>query len=164
MDTIRILEQGPVLSPLLTRCLPHRLRNRVRLSFAASGPPPVAQTDLVVVAPDWEAGPLPPLSCRVLLTPGSMTEAAEAISARWTVSYGGSPRDSLTFSSILDHTILLALQREIVTLRGLRLERQEFSLPFSGRVPPLTLLGCAGTCLLLDVPPAGIRIPQDGVR
>lgn len=154
MVTIRILEHRPVLSALLARSLPARLRP------AAADLPP----DLLVVSPDWRSDPLPALSCRILLIPGRLAERAGAISARWTVSYGGSPRDSLTFSSALENTLLLSLQREIVTLAGFRLERQEFPLFYSGQGSPLFPVACAGVQLLLNRPPSRIRIPEEGER
>ena len=161
MVTIGILEQRPVLSALLERCLPAPLREQARL-LPAAGLPPAQPADLLVVSPDLRPAPLPALAGRILLIPGRLSAAAGAVSAGWTVSYGSSPRDSLTFSSLLDDRISLALQREIVTLTGLRLERQEFPLPFSGRVPPHHLLACAGVQLLLDLPPARIRADAGG--
>ncbi|MFQ9411602.1 MAG: hypothetical protein ACLR1T_11845 [Evtepia gabavorous] len=68
------------------------------------------------------------------------------------------PRDTLTFSSLGQDTLCLALQRELVTLSGDCLEPQEWPLPRQSQASPLFLLACAGLQLLLGVPPAEVRL------
>ena len=65
---------------------------------------------------------------------------------------------TLTFSSLGQDTLCLALQRELVTLSGDCLEPQEWPLPRQSQASPLFLLACAGLQLLLGVPPAEVRL------
>ena len=68
------------------------------------------------------------------------------------VSYGLTPRDSLTLSSLGQDGLCLALQREVVTLAGRSLEPQETPLRgFAGAEPEL-VLAWAGVMLLVGVP------------
>ncbi len=69
------------------------------------------------------------------------------------VSYGLSKRCSLTLSSLEPRRPVLALQREIATLTGIVLERQELPLRLWCGMGPEPLLAAAGTLLLLGVPP-----------
>ena len=91
------------------------------------------------------------------------TVLARALNARQAVSYGTSPRDTLTFSSLEGDRLCLAVQRELVTLGGAVVEQQELVLPFSTGASPLPFLAAAGTLLLLGVPPeelpARLRLP-----
>ena len=137
MPTVAVLEPAPLLVPRLLACLP---------------PGPVGLTanvtdcDLLVVGPGW-TGPVP-VPRRVLLTPGRPGQAP------MTVSYGPSPRDTITFSSLTPAALVLALQREVVTLDGRRVERQELPVPL-WRTPADTL-AWAGTLLLAGADPGDL--------
>ncbi|MFR0003612.1 MAG: hypothetical protein ACLRVR_08475 [Flavonifractor plautii] len=106
------------------------------------------------------AGAVP---CGTVLLPGTAGPLARALNARQAVSYGTSPRDTLTFSSLEGDRLCLAVQRELVTLGGAVVEQQELVLPFSTGASPLPFLAAAGTLLLLGVPPeelpARLRLP-----
>lgn len=146
MPTVAVWESSPLLSPLLTRTLPPALARLI---------PPDRPADLLVLAPG--CGSAPPIPCRTLLIPGQ--SSLPALSAAQAVSYGPSPRDTLTFSSLATERLVLSLQREVVTLAGTRLERQEFPVPDRGGVS-LTL-AWAGTLLLAGVPPEQLAgVPQ----
>jgi hypothetical protein len=51
----------------------------------------------------------------------------------------------------------VALQREVVTVEGLVVERQEFSVPLAPGEAALSALAVAGALLLLGVPPGELR-------
>ena len=110
--------------------------------------------DLLIIAPDapgWdEAGAV---NCRTVLLHGAAGPLARGLSAPCAVSYGTSTRDTLTLSSLEGARACLALQRELVTLEGNVVERQELVLPFPPGTPPLSFLAAAGALLLLGVPP-----------
>ena len=111
--------------------------------------------DLLCVAPEatgW-AG-LGAVDCRALLLPGTAGPLARGLRCASAVSYGTSPRDTLTFSSLEGDQICLALQREIVDVRGGVVEQQEFVLPFPPGLPPSGYLAAAGVLLLLGEDPA----------
>ena len=146
MYTMKILEREPALS--------HFLSAHLRALSSA----PAGRADLVVVSPDLIQVPSAPTACRALLAPGSLAHLAGELSAAWVVSYGLTPRDTLTFSSLGQDTLCLALQRELVTLSGDCLEPQEWPLPRQSQASPLFLLACAGLQLLLGVPPAEVRL------
>ena len=78
-----------------------------------------ARLELLTVSPaarGWAgAGAVP---CGTVLLPGTAGPLARALNARQAVSYGTSPRDTLTFSSLEGDRLCLAVQRELVTLGG----------------------------------------------
>ena len=157
MYTIGILESGSGLSSLLQRCLPADLLAEVTLCPAADLPAG-DQPDLMVVSPDLREKEAAAPACRALLVPGRLSPLAGRIPANWAVSYGISPRDSLTLSSLGEDDICLSLQREVVTLTGDCLECQELVLPRGGHTSPLHVLACAGVQLLLGVPPEQVTV------
>lgn len=100
------------------------------------------------------------ISCRTVLLPGTAGPLARHLRAETAVSYGPSPRDSLTLSSLEGEQICVALQRELVSVSGQVLERQELVLPFQPGGDPLIYLAVVGTLLLLDVPPEQIVLAR----
>ncbi len=120
------------------------LRGRHPADFTA-GP-----LDLLCISPaatGW-AG-LGAVDCRMLLLPGSAGPLARGLRCACAVSYGTSPKDTLTFSSLEGDQICVALQRELVTLDGGVVEQQEFVLPFPPESDPMAYLAAAGVLLLL---------------
>ena len=123
-----------------------------------------ARLELLTASPaarGWAgAGAVP---CGTVLLPGTAGPLARVLNARQAVSYGTSPREPLTFSSLEGDRLCLAVQRELVTLGGAVVEQQELVLPFSTGASPLPFLAAAGTLLLLGVPPeelpARLRLP-----
>ena len=107
---------------------------------------------LLVVSPGAASQGLRlPRQCRTVLLPGGMGGVPpQAASA---VSYGPSPRDSLTVSSREGDRLWVALQREVVTVEGMVVERQEFPVTLPPGEEPLPVLAAAGALLLLGVPP-----------
>ena len=65
--------------------------------------------------------------CRVLLAPGDRAGTLEHIAAETVVTYGMSPRDSLTWSSLAEP--VLCVQRLLPRPDGGLIEPQEFPLP-----------------------------------
>ncbi|MCC8121506.1 MAG: hypothetical protein LIO42_05945, partial [Oscillospiraceae bacterium] len=59
------------------------------------------------------------------------------------------PRDTITLSSLEQGRISLAVQRELVTVEGGVVERQELVLPFPQGVSPELFMAKAGAFLLL---------------
>lgn len=124
---------------------------RLRRALAEHGAalvPWAAGPDLLVVGPDW-TGPVAG-RCRALLTPGRVGPGLAQ--AGWVVSYGFSPRDTLTLSSVGDRTALVALQRDLVGLDGRRWERQELRVPLPDGTTPGLLLAAVGARLLIGGP------------
>lgn len=110
--------------------------------------------DLLAVSPGargWAgAGSI---SCRAALLPGGVGALARHLRVEQAVSYGTSPRDSITFSSLEGGRLCLALQRELLTLSGGVVEQQELILPCPVWDSPLPALAAAGVLLLAGVPP-----------
>ena len=73
------------------------------------------------------------------------------------VSYGAAPRDSLTISSREGDRLWAALQRELVTVDGQVVDRQEFPLRLAPGEEVLSGLAVAGALLLLGVPPEALE-------
>lgn len=84
--------------------------------------------------------------CGILLVPGDCpAELLERVPAETVVTYGMSPRDSLTFSSL--EGPVLCIQRRLPRLDGTVVEPQEVPLPgLSG--PPELLLPVLGARVL----------------
>ena len=157
MYTIGILEKGGTLSAFLAAHLPQGLLDQADLCPAGS----LAGgeiLDLLVVSPDWtgEDRMVPP--CRAMLIPGRLAELADGLTATWAVSFGLSPKDSLTLSSMGEETIHLALQREVITLTGQRLDPQEFPLDRKDHTALCQILACVGVQLLLGVEPGEVHL------
>ena len=68
-----------------------------------------------------------PIVCRILLAPGDCGLALEHVQAETVVSYGLSPRDSLTLSSLTEP--VLCVQRALPRLDGAVIDPQELPLP-----------------------------------
>lgn len=111
--------------------------------------------DLLVVSPratGWAGAAS--VTCRLLLLPGSAGPLTRGMKVEGAVSYGTGPRDTITLSSLEGDKICLAVQRELVTVKGSVVERQELVLPyptgqgdpelFMARVGALLLMGCDG--------------------
>ncbi len=94
-----------------------------------------------------------PGTCRTALLPGECGDAFRHLRADCAVSYGAGPKDSLTLSSRRGDLLWCAIQRELVTVDGLIVDRQEFPMYLPKGMGPLVGLAAAGTLLLLGVEP-----------
>ena len=157
MYTVGILERTGGLSAFLAAHLPPALLDRADLCPAGS----LAAgeiLDLLVVSPDWTGENRSVSPCRAMLIPGRLAHLAEGLTAAWAVSFGLSPKDTLTLSSMGEETICLALQREIVTLTGQRQDPQEFPLDRQDHTALCQILACVGIQLLLGVEPGEVSL------
>ena len=145
MECFQVLEVGEGIEAAIMQGLTVRggLRGR-----CANGNHPA----LLVVSPRAAARGLGmPRQCRTVLLPGGMGGVLpQAASA---VSYGTSPRDSITVSSREGDILWAALQRELVTVDGQVVERQEFPLRLEPGEEELPVLAAAGALLLLGITP-----------
>lgn len=91
-----------------------------------------------------------PARVPVIVAPGECDADAAQI-----ITYGLGSRDTLTYSSMDADGPVLSLQRELVTLEGLRLERQEIPLP-PLNTEPETALAIAGALLTAGLPPSSL--------
>lgn len=151
MECFQVLEAGEGIEQTILRGLAARggLGGR-----CARGNHPA----LVVVSPRAAAAGVPlPRQCRTVLLPGGA--GGLPLRAASAVSYGASPRDSLTLSSREGDTLWAALQRELVTVDGQVVERQEFPLRLEPGAGELPSLAAAGALLLLGVPPEELSRP-----
>lgn len=88
---------------------------------------------------------------RTVLTPGGNACPASDEA----VSYGPSPRDSLTVSSITPASLVISIQRELLSLNHTTIERQELPhIPITRSSD--TTLAVAGALLLLGLPPEAL--------
>lgn len=144
MEFFKVIEDKEGIEEAILRALPSGWRREKRVSERHPA--------LLVVSPRAATRGFPlPRQCRTALLPGGMGGVPpQAASA---VSYGVSPRDSLTISSREGDTLWAALQRELVTVDGRVVERQEFPLALGQGEGELTALAAAGALLLLGVPP-----------
>jgi len=91
--------------------------------------------------------------CRTVLLPGDAPAEHWQLQAASAVSYGPGPRNTLTLSSREGDRLWLALQREVVTVQGQVVERQEFPFCSAQGQSPQAALAVAGALLLLGVRP-----------
>lgn len=130
---------------------------RQRLSALGMGRPSEEEENdpaLLVVSPRAAAQGLSlRKSYRIVLLPGEAGGLLSGLGASSAVSYGLSPRDSLTVSSREGGKLWAALQRELVTVDGRVVERQEFPLALPPGAGALPALAAAGGLILLGVPP-----------
>ena len=114
-----------------------------------------ARLDLLAIAPDaagWAGAGA--ISCRMVLLPGGTGAPAQGLRVPCAVSYGSSPRDSLTLSSLEGDRLCLAVQRELITLDGCVVDRQEIPLALPPGQSAQTVLARAGVLLLAGTAPA----------
>ncbi len=137
----------------LCRRLEARLGQRFTF-FPGSHPADFAQRSpaLLIIAPDAVglagAGVIRP---RLALLPGDSVALAQWVRAASAVSYGLGRRNTLTLSSLEGGSVSAALQRELITLSGRRVERQEWVLPYDrAQESPEEFLCLIGALLLLD--------------
>lgn len=149
MSHFQVLEDGEGIEAAIRRSL--SLHGGVG-DQGGSGQRPA----LLVVSPDGADLPwLLPSSCRTVLLPGQAGDLLTRLHAASAVSYGAGSRDTLTLTSQRG-TLWAALQREVVTLRGQVVERQEFPIARTGQGGALGALAVAGALLLLGVPPEAL--------
>jgi len=106
--------------------------------------------DLLVVSPGavgW-AGAIS-LSCKRALLPGGLSALTRALPTADILSYGPSPKNTITLSGLNEGHAAVAIQREFPDLNGISVERQELVLPFDGTTTPDLFLAQVGTALLL---------------
>lgn len=100
---------------------------------------------------------MPPTTCDALLVSSDICpETIATIHTKWAVSFGLSGKDSITVSSLDQSVAVLALQREIVTLSGTILERQEFPVIVPPGIHTSDMMAALGCLLMLDVPPKSL--------
>ena len=87
------------------------------------------------------------VKCGILLLPGDFD--AEGFDADCIITYGMSPQNTITLSSIGEESCVLAIQREFLTEKGDMMERQEIKI--RGGMRPGSLLAVAGTLLILGL-------------
>lgn len=104
---------------------------------------PQPEYDAVLILP----GSLPcgsVIRCAILIAPDE-SEAVET-ECKSVISYGMSPRNTLTISSIAGEKYVIALQRDAVTLDGELILRQEF--PVACGLPPYEALALAALAVI----------------
>ena len=74
------------------------------------------------------------------------------VTAKQVITYGLAQANTLTFSSRRDNGCMLALQRDVTTILGVKLIQQELPLPPTRR--PEHMLAVCGTLLLSGCAPA----------
>ena len=100
------------------------------------------------------------VSPRAALRPGDPPLPELELQAASAVSYGAGPRNTLTISSRTVDRLWVALQRELVTVQGQVVERQEFPWRLSPGASPQAALAVAGALLLLGIPPEQLAAPS----
>ncbi len=153
MDTVGIWSSSDALAAKLAGRLGRTYRfvpGNHPAYFAPYGDAP-SPVDLLVVAPDATglAG-LTVLRPRLALLPGGSVAACRRVRAASAVSYGLGSQNTLTLSSMTGGSVSVALQRELLTLSGKAVERQEWVLPMDSGDTAEEFLCLAGTLLLLD--------------
>jgi hypothetical protein len=115
-----------------------------------------SRTDILVLSEDAPMSCLRAkrlIRCNILLLPGDTIAGvgndANGCEAGCIVTYGMSPKNTITLSSISETSCVLAIQREFLTVSGDMLERQEIRI--MGGMKPGSLLTVAGTLLILGL-------------
>ena len=115
--------------------------------------------DLLVVSPaatGWAGAAS--VTCRIVLLPGGAGPMARGMHVESAVSYGTGPQNTITLSSLEGDKICLAIQRELVTVEGCVVERQELVLPYpAGRETPDLFMAQVGALLLLGADTSALR-------
>lgn len=91
--------------------------------------------------------------CGILLVPGTAADMTAMLRSSCVVSYGMSKKDSVTISSIDKDSLVLSLQRELPTLLGRPLERQDIPIRCFPGAKADEVIASVAALLLLGVPP-----------
>lgn len=154
MSVVAIIEEkGGRLEELIMSALRRDARGGVTLAGASaleSGLSP----ELIVLSRKAPAPLANPAACRILLTPGSV--ASPGIRADCLVSYGMSERSSITLSSIDGDALVLTIQRELLTVCGEIIDRQDIPLRPVPGASPGDMLAASGALLLLGLDPCNL--------
>lgn len=155
---LAVLEQGGGIARLLR---PLTIRNRFRLVPAAPGA--VLRCGLLVVSPTWHCdGKVVDAVCRILLTPTGTAGLFRRLETDWVVSFGPSPQDSVSFSSLEPGALMLSVRREVPTLSGGLLDMQDIPVRCpEGAVPEEALAAGAAVLLALGQLPCINRGPRE---
>lgn len=158
MGCFEVLESGEGIQEEIAR----RLQNTGALACGWSSP---SRPALLIISPRV-AAQTPRLEggCRTVLLPGDAPAEHWQLQAASAVSYGPGPRDTLTLSSREGRQLWCAIQRELVTVEGRVVERQELPLRLPDHMSPLSVLAAAGALLLLGVPPEELGRDRGAVR
>lgn len=146
MGCFWVLEAGEGIEGMICRRL-HALGRPAPACFPRERP------SLLVVSQGAARRGVDLPDCRTVLLPGQAGELLRTRQAASAVSYGPSPRDTLTLSSREGGHLWAALQRELVTVDGRVVEPQEFPLELEPGAASMSALAAAGALLLLGVPP-----------
>ena len=137
------------------------LRRLARHGRSLGQIPTAGHPALLVVSPRAAArGGGRPKRCRMALLPGDAPLPGWDLQAASAVSYGSGPKNTLTLSSREGRKLWLALQRELVTIQGQVVDRQEFPWMLDHGASPQSALAVAGALLLLGVPPEQLSAPH----
>ncbi len=111
--------------------------------------------NLIVIPPKSaiDASEKKPQSCRILLIPDTASELLGYYDADCVVSYGLSEKSTISPSSISDYETVISLQRELPTLDGEIIERQEISLRRPEGLSEESFLAVAGMFMIAGIPP-----------
>lgn len=154
MNTVGLLGIAAQEIATLARALPRNRRETLRFTGlpVAAELMAVEHLDFLAVAPGAKLAFCPPIPpCRLLLLPGSEGALLQRCKAACVMSYGGSSKDSLTLSSLAAGQASLAIQRELPTLTGGSIERQELVFPLAESKQARSLLFRVGLLLVLGV-------------
>ena len=97
---------------------------------------------------------LPAIACDILLIPGMASKKASSLQPSLVVSYGMSIKDSVTLSSIEKSSLVLSLQRELPTILGHSLERQDIPVSCRDHLSHEDAMAALTTLLILGISPA----------
>lgn len=159
MRRVGVWERNEGLCEVVQEDLKHSGLNRPEI-YRGRHPAELAGEvlDLLVVSPratGWAGAAS--VNCRLVLLPGSAAPMARGLHVEGAVSYGTGPKNTITLSSLEGDKICLAIQRELVTVRGGIVERQELVLPYpAGQESPDLFMARVGALLLLGADAASL--------
>ncbi len=114
--------------------------------------------DVVFLTSEEISVPRERVECGIAVIPGSAdSEGSAWLSAQSVVSYGMGQRDTITVSSIDDHMIMLTLQREIATLKGEMVDRQDFAVDRQPEISTEAHLIASAACIIAGIPTGELR-------
>ncbi len=109
---------------------------------------------LIIIPPKWKAEDYyKKEECRILLIPDSAGEVLRFFDADCVVSYGMSEKCSVTLSSISENHAVVSIQRELPTLDGDLLERQDLKMNRPENLSEESLLAAASILLIAGAAP-----------
>lgn len=110
-----------------------------------------SQFDIFVIG-DGKVKPQANIKASVVISPETIdTDIINSLSPKSVISYGICSKNTVTVSSLIETSLVVSIQRELVSLSGKRIEEQEIAIELEDAADLDSVLACIAVLFLLDI-------------